>query len=69
MTITDCYFHGDEPVSEGAYRVCFECGHCYPTADHLLNAYNTEAARYDLPHTPAVRPSDIDFCPLCTHDW
>lgn len=31
-----CYFHGEEPIPEGAYRVCGECWHCYNTAEDLI---------------------------------
>jgi len=65
-----CYFHGEEPIPEGAYRVCGECWHCYPTEKDLLDTYNTELARVNQePDSPVTNPDDIYFCPLCTHDW
>lgn len=74
MITTDpgCYFHGEEPIPSGGY-LCGECGHVYPTATDLLNAYNTELAQHHgvngQPYTPVTNPDDIYFCPMCTHDW
>lgn len=60
-----CWHHGHEPIPEGAYLVCGECGHCYVTEADLIE---TERQLYpDLP----VRASAATMwaCPLCAHDF
>jgi hypothetical protein len=62
-----CFFHGEEPIPEGAYRVCGECWHCYNTPEDLLAEDAKMAQQYGF--TPVSDPEQVPFCPLCTHDW
>lgn len=60
-----CWFHGDEPIPDGAYLVCGECGHCYVTAADLI-----EAERRLYPDLPArTSAAQMWSCPLCAHDF
>jgi hypothetical protein len=63
-----CFWHGEEPIPEGAYLVCAECGHCYVTADDLLVAHREMRKEIGLPPHVAT-PSEILYCPLCAHDF
>jgi len=74
--VDGCYFHDDELVPEQHYLICFECGHCYVTAEDLLRASNEEhykmwfkwdQADYDF--VPETNPDNIFFCAYCTHDF
>lgn len=77
-----CWHHGREPVPDGAYLVCGECGHCYVTADDLRREYRLMDERcmaspwYDATSElwavdPLVVPTadEIYACPLCAHDF
>lgn len=81
-TMTDyCAVH--EVREHGpAYRVCFECGHLFPTAEALLadHAAVVERLNAELPpppwdpawHAPAVAETDperVYACPHCAHDF
>lgn len=54
---------------------CLECGHVYKTAQELVEAYNREADSindaYDGPPpvTYMEKAEDVNFCPLCLHDF
>lgn len=66
-----CYHHVDEPA-DGAYRVCGECFHVYPTAETLREAWAVTAEGYGLPPgTDVIAPpaEQIYGCPYCVHDW
>lgn len=60
MTDPGCFFHGVEPVPDEYFRICLECGHCWPTEAHFA----ADAAW--LGDKPLA---DLSFCPLCTHDF
>jgi hypothetical protein len=65
-----CYWHHVDEPADGAYRVCFECRHVYPTAEDLRAAFASEISP-DL-DDPAAEPppaEQIYACPLCAHDW
>lgn len=74
-----CFWHGEEPIPDGAFRVCCECGHCYVTpADLEREVRKTHQDAIDGAIHPRYRPlplpADIDIngwpmCPLCAHDW
>jgi hypothetical protein len=57
--------HADEPVNDGTYIVCYECGHVYQSSDDLVTAFKRE-----MGHSP---PGDlapiIDGCMECGHDF
>lgn len=64
MTDPGCYFHGPEPIPDGAFLVCFECGHCWPTeTDFIADVHNLAAEINTEPR------NDLPFCPLCSHDF
>lgn len=62
-----CWFHGDEPIPRGCYRVCLECGHAFVTAADLLEAERKICVAMEL--KPADSAEDVAVCPLCTHDF
>lgn len=71
-----CYFHGEEPIPEKYYRICIECGHCYVTAQELVDMTND--IRYEMwmkydqglyPWIPDTNADDIYCCAYCTHDF
>ena len=77
-----CYVHNVSEPTEGAFLVCFECGHAYRTAGALRRAYRREywkVSRDDrFDRTPfwrrlwrifTVRTSQICFCQHCLHDF
>jgi len=55
-----CYFHGEEPVPDEYFRFCFECGHYFLTEEEFVAAQSWM--------NTGVTP-DLEFCPLCTHDF
>jgi hypothetical protein len=71
-----CYFHGYEPIPEKYYILCLECGHCYHTAEELLNTFNDimyegwfNWEQGERPWIPATDVNRIHFCALCAHDF
>lgn len=40
MDTDHCWHHGYEPIPQAYYIVCTECGHCYRTAEELLDLHN-----------------------------
>lgn len=78
-----CYVHNVVEPVDGAYLVCFECGHVYPTAGALRRDYRREYWRVSgiagaYPPIPlwrrlrsavTVRVSRVTFCPHCVHDF
>lgn len=62
-----CFWHGFEPVPDNAYLVCGECGHCWVTADDLMEAVRLICAAIGatVPSGPAL----VYHCPLCAHDF
>lgn len=77
-----CYVHGVVEPAEGAWLVCFECGHVYPTAGALRREYRREYwrvacddrfGRIPLPRRVwrvlTVRASTVYFCQHCVHDF
>jgi len=65
-----CYSHGvHEPIpADGAYLVCFECGHVFVTALDLLLDYAVNSPP-DIPVPGDITAKDINFCPHCIHDF
>lgn len=57
-----CYLHGLEPIPDGAYLVCHECGHCFDTREDL-----ERLALSEVNYTGDV--DELRFCPLCTHNF
>jgi hypothetical protein len=53
-TVSHCFIHHeDEPIpAGGAYIVCFECKHVYPTDQDLVAAYQREYTRLDIDNDP-----------------
>ncbi|NEA21579.1 hypothetical protein [Actinomadura bangladeshensis] len=80
---THCYVHAVDEPNAGAYLVCFECNHAYPTARALRRDYRrgsweasaaNEHCRADrlwrrLWRVVTVRASRVRFCPHCIHDF
>ncbi len=73
-----CASHGVDEPDVGAYLCCLECGHAFPTAQALVEAYNADSKRmsefehgqgFDVPYVPATDAEAITFCPFCYHDW
>ena len=63
-----CFWHGEEPIPDGAYLVCGECWHCYVTPADLVAAVATVRAELGLPAW-AGDADAVAFCPLCAHDF
>jgi hypothetical protein len=63
----ECWFHGAEPIPHGCYRVCFECGHAFATAQELLDAERKICREMGI--RPSESAEDVDVCPLCTHSF
>lgn len=60
----NCFWHGDEPVPANAFRVCFECGHAWPTLeDFVADVHRTVVLKAEN------NPEQLPFCPLCAHDF
>lgn len=70
---THCYSHHVDESDVGAWRVCGECFHVYPTAEALREAWaDVTADGYGLPPgTDVIAPpvEQIHACPYCLHDW
>ena len=65
-----CWWHGPEPIPEGAYKVCGECWHCWPTAaDFEADAQKMidEIGGMTSPWPGGL--TTLTFCPLCSHDF
>ncbi len=62
-----CFWHGAEPVPEGAYRVCLECGHCWVTAADLMA--DVQRLCMEIGATPPMDVEHVFYCPLCAHDF
>lgn len=61
-----CSWHNkDEPGK--AYKVCFECKHAYQTIEELQETWMKES--FITVTSPPENLSQIDFCPLCLHDF
>ena len=71
----NCWHHGHEPIPEGAYRVCGECGHCFATEADLSQAdfdvrHKAYLAGFTDSYPTVLRSGEqIYSCPLCTHDF
>lgn len=80
-----CAGCGQPENPDGAYRICGECGHVFPTGADLV-AQDLDAQRAGLAMAALVairdggrgdlrppRPSDsgdeIRICPVCNHDF
>jgi hypothetical protein len=63
-----CFWHGAEPIPAGAYRVCGECWHCWPTPDDLLRDVLRIYAEIGL-QSPPDDADQVWVCPLCSHDF
>jgi hypothetical protein len=63
-----CFWHGEEPVPDGAYLVCGECWHCFVTDEELLAADRAMRIEVGLLGGPSSA-DEIRFCPLCSHDF
>lgn len=63
-----CHSHYVDEPADGAWRVCFECGHVYRSPEELQREW-TENAPPDMRDEPAPPVEQIYFCPLCVHDW
>lgn len=68
-SIHDCFWHGREPIPEGAYLVCAECGHCWPTEADLLADMQRVMMETHVGVTAPMSGEDVFFCPLCAHDF
>ncbi len=65
-----CSFHHVDEPAEGAYLICFECGHAYLTAEDLRAAFMAEVAPDLSSPLPEPPPAEgVWFCPLCAHDF
>lgn len=64
-----CWFHGAEPIPDGAYLVCGECGHCYVTAADLIDTERRVLTEVGHPVMATIYPDTIYACPLCAHDF
>lgn len=63
-----CFWHGDEPIPEGAFKVCAECWHCWPTKEAF--EADVRAMLMELGAVGYPRPlADMPYCPLCAHDF
>lgn len=65
-----CWHHGYEPIPDGAYRVCVECGHCFVTEQDLIDADRAWFTDVEPRDRPPVRAgAEVYACPLCAHDF
>lgn len=59
-----CAIHeGMEPVTKTG-TVCFECRHSYSDDQEILDTF-----REEFPGTKTDSADEVNFCPLCLHDW
>lgn len=68
-----CFWHGAEPIPPNVFRVCYECGHAYPTREDVAaehrHAYAGAFPGYPPPTDDEIARAVDTFCPLCVHDW
>lgn len=78
-----CHWHNVDEDDTGAYVVCLECGHVYPTKRALRSAYRRQVAPWrgrvftsDVPSWRLwwrwlfpPRAGRIWFCQVCSHDF
>lgn len=74
-----CYIHNEsEPIpADGAYRVCFECSHVFPTEQALIDDIRSFWEEYiygEYPdgrcdYVPPTEGREIFSCPHCAHDF
>lgn len=80
-----CMSHGVDESEAGAYRICLECGHAFPSAAALLADHAALVERLNTTPTPPplappsglfggplvaeTDPERIRFCPHCAHDF
>jgi len=75
-----CNFHHVDEPARSPYRVCFECGHVYPTSRDLRRIYRRKFWQmsrgmpwrrqlWRLRRVMTVRASQISFCQYCIHDF
>jgi hypothetical protein len=78
-----CAGCGQPENPDGAYRICAECGHVFPTEADLV-AQDLDAQRAGLAFArssgmdghgvlhdpePASSGDDVWICPVCNHDF
>lgn len=65
-----CYSHGaHEPLpAEGAYCVCHECFHVFPSDEALVQDF-LDNAPDDFDKGMGVTAEHVYFCPHCLHDF
>ena len=80
-----CSVCGQPENPDGAYRICAECGHVFPTEADLV-AQDLDAQRAGLamaalvairdggrgdlrPPRPVDSGDEIRICPVCNHDF
>lgn len=66
-----CYScNRSEPIPDGgAYVVCPECWHVYPTAADLLASHNRVIAEMGDPTRDTLTDNLASFCGECMHDF
>lgn len=67
-----CHIHMKcEPLHEGDYRLCIECGHVFRTEEELVEA-DLEARKFwskKDDDRPTLTGNEIFSCPHCAHDF
>lgn len=70
MTDPGCFWHGEEPIPPGAYLVCGECGHYWPTVEDFTVGVQMMLHDINIPEDAIKVPiTDWPYCPLCAHDF
>lgn len=68
-----CAIHGYEPIPDVYYKVCYECHHCFVTAEELLECNNDiikyVAEKDGVTYQLETDPENICICPVCAHDF
>lgn len=62
-----CWFHGDEPLTDDTFQVCFECGHVYETPAELVAEWRRQSPRPTLRealHWPTADNAEWGFGPV-----
>lgn len=67
MSDPGCFWHGAEPVPRNAYKVCLECGHAWPTEEAFRESVLADYVQ--VGEDPPADLTQVDVCPLCTHDF